>query len=146
MTALSSAPQGAGPATAGFKSGSARSSTPLIYLLEDDPIMAECLALSCRRAPSSPTIKVFADAISAMADFDHGLPDLILLDIMLNGPNGFTFLNELMSYSDTSAIPIILITSLELRARSLEHHGVREILSKETLTPAGLTAIVGRYV
>lgn len=161
-------------------SGSLMATAPLIYLLEDDPLMAKCLALSCRqvlstppknpknpespkipktpetpetpkepetpKTPEAPEIRTFTDVISAMAAFDQGLPDLILLDIMLSGPDGFTFLNELMSYSDTATIPVILITSLELRARNLEHYGVREILSKETLTPASLAAAVRRYV
>ncbi len=122
-------------------------SVPTIYLLEDDPIMAKCLALGCRGARTpAPRVQIFSDAISAVANLNQSLPDLILLDVMLNGPDGFTFLNELMSYSDTATIPVILVTSLELRANNLKHYGVREILSKETLTPASLATAVRRYV
>lgn len=152
MTTLQTAPFNAGlaatePTISVSTSGSPTVTTPLIYLLEDDPLMAKCLSLSCRQALSAPPeIKTFTDAIGAMAALDQGLPDLILLDIILNGPDGFTFLNELMSYSDTAVIPVILITSLQLHAHNLEHYGVREILSKETLTPASLATAVRRYV
>lgn len=113
-----------------------------IFLLEDDPIMAECLTLACQSAACSPEISTFRDAYAAIAALDAGLPDLILLNVLLNGPDGFTFLNELISYSDTARIPVIIITSLDLAADELEHYGVRQILHKETMTPTLLRAAI----
>lgn len=113
-------------------------SKPHIFVIEDDQLMAECL---CRAYPAAQ-YQIFHDAISAMAAFDTTLPNLILLDVLLNGPDGFTFLNELASYTDTACIPIIVVTSLNLSASELSPYGVQAVLSKETMTPAALQAAI----
>lgn len=111
---------------------------PRIFVIEDDQLMAECL---CRAYPAAH-YQIFHDAISAMTALDAVLPDLILLDVLLNGPDGFTFLNELASYTDTARIPIIVVTSLDLSAAELAPYGVRAALTKETMTPADLQAAI----
>lgn len=101
--------------------------------------MAECLARACW----GMTCQIFHDAISAMTVMsEEELPDLILLDVLLNGPDGFTLLNELISYPDTAAIPIVLVTSLSLSSADLAHYGVRAVLAKETMTPASIHQVV----
>lgn len=110
-----------------------------IFIVEDNLLMAECIA----RALSSYNVQIFPDAISATNALVDGLPDLVLLDVILNGPDGFTFLNEMISYSDTAQIPIILVTSLRLADQNLAHYGVRTILNKETMTPADICKAVG---
>lgn len=161
------------------------SETHTIYLIEDDPIMAECIArattvplaqsnphetdhrsfstenpdLTPIKPPAktdqqsfsgiSPLIEhptnndrrsfscqIFPDAISAMTEIERTLPDLILLDILLGGPDGFTLLNELGSYADTAEIPIIIVTSLNLSLRDLAHYNVAAVLDKSAMTPA----------
>lgn len=70
----------------------ANSST--IFIIEDDPLMAECISRAASRtlvssknnsSANSPTIKIFSDAISAINALSGRLPDLIILDILLNG-------------------------------------------------------------
>lgn len=98
--------------------------------------MAECLARAVRQAlPEGAEISAFSNAIQAMAALQDGLPQLILLDILLDGPDGFTFLNELMSYTDTARIPVLLVTSLELAADPLADYGVVAVLHKDSMTP-----------
>lgn len=89
-------------------------------------------------------IRIFNDAISAMDAINGELPDLILLDVLLSGPNGFTLLNELASYSDTADIPIIIISSLDLCQRDLEIYGVVNVLNKSTMTPHAIQEAI-RY-
>lgn len=83
----------------------------------------------------SPEVYIFPDAIAALDAMGESCPDLILLDILLSGPNGFTLLNELASYSDTAQIPIIIITSLDLPSNHFSHYNVKFILNKSTMTP-----------
>ena len=109
-----------------------------ILILEDDPAMAACFRFNLAALAPDLDIATCSDAVAAISDLSATLPDLILLDVLLPGPDGFTFLNELASYSDTAAIPVILISSLDLRAQDLSHYGVRAIFSKDTLTPAAL--------
>ncbi len=120
------------------------------FIIDDDPIMTDCLgyavqsaarpSLSSSEKNSQPDLQIFkfTNVIDAMTALNESLPDLILLDVLLSGPDGFSLLNELMTYSDTATIPVILITSLTLPEDDLSHYGVRAILCKETMTPKQL--------
>lgn len=114
-----------------------------IFIIEDDSLMAECLARAARPAlPATAAVHTFPDAVSATAALADCLPCLVILDILLNGPDGFTFLNEMISYPDTHDIPIIIVTSLSLADQDLAHYGVRAILNKDTMTPAAIQQAV----
>ena len=70
----------------------------------------------------------------------------MFLDILLTGPDGFTLLNEMVSYEDTAQIPVVLITSLELKNRDLASYGVVGVLEKETMRPEDVRRYVEKYV
>ena len=112
----------------------------MIFVIDDDTIMAKCIADACGRET-----KIFADAIEAMNALDDGLPELIFLDILLTGPDGFTFLNELISYSDTAKIPVIVVSSLDFSGKDLSIYGVVGKLSKDTMTPAEIRGYADEY-
>lgn len=114
----------------------------MIFVIDDDVIMAECVA----RAAEDDDTMIFADAISAMAEIAEGtVPDIIFLDILLDGPDGFTFLNELVSYGDTAKIPIVIVTSLDLKMDGLEMYGVVGVLNKDSMRPEDIKEYVRRY-
>lgn len=112
----------------------------MIFVIDDDEIMAECVA----RAAKSE-FKIFHNAIEAMNALGDELPKLIFLDILLDGPDGFTFLNELMSYQDTSKIPIVIITSLDINIEKMHDYGVVGVIKKEEMTPAQIRNYVSEY-
>lgn len=115
----------------------------LIYIIEDEPIMADCIAAAIAGvAPAPMEMEIFNNAITAMQAVNERLPDVILLDVMLTGPDGFAFLNEMISYHDTARIPVILITSLDLSHRNLAHYGVVSTLNKATMTPEDIYAAI----
>ncbi|MBQ6396156.1 response regulator, partial [Candidatus Saccharibacteria bacterium] len=87
----------------------------------------------------------FKNASDAMNALEAPLPSLIFLDVLLPGPDGFTFLNEIMSYPDTAKIPIILVTSLRLVEFNLKLYGIRAILNKEEMKPEEVKLYVERY-
>ncbi len=113
----------------------------MIFIIEDDKMMADCIARACEGYET----KIFSNAIEAMADIDQNMPDLIFLDILLSGPDGFTFLNELASYSDTAEIPIVIVSSLNLEDQDLSEYGVVGILNKDTMYPKEITAYAERF-
>ena len=113
----------------------------MIYVIEDDPVMAECIMKACVRA-GAPDVRIFSDAVSAMQSFGAALPALIFLDILLTGPDGFTFLNELVSYEDTARIPVVIISSLDLAGQDLRSYGVVRVLDKAELTPADIRSLI----
>ncbi|MBR3135284.1 response regulator [Candidatus Saccharibacteria bacterium] len=118
----------------------------LVYILEDDEIMAGCISAAIKKAGKSIAIKHFKDAISAVQSLDSdNLPQIIFLDILLTGPDGFTFLNEIASYDDTNKIPVVIISSLNFSGKDLSAYNVIGILNKETMLPAEITKYVEEY-
>lgn len=118
---------------------------PKIYIIEDDPIMAGCVARAIRTLPEEFAIETFSNAIAAMSalsDCPDDLPDLILLDVLLDGPDGFTLLHELSSYDDTAEIPIIFVTTIHFNPADLAVYNVREILYKDQMTPTKIAEAV----
>lgn len=118
------------------------------FILEDDPIFARLFSKSLRRAFPDSTVSTFEnaiDAINALPD-DCTPPSVIILDVLLTGPDGFTFLNEIASYSDLSFVPIIIVSSLNFPMQTLESYNVRRILNKATMTPQDLPAAISEIL
>lgn len=115
-----------------------------VYIIEDDHLMAECIARAVQTT-SADVIEIFPNAIAAMSaisDSPDHLPDLILLDVLLDGPDGFTLLHELASYDDTAKIPIVIITSLRLNIADLAVYNVQNILYKDRMIPTEIAEAV----
>lgn len=115
----------------------------MIFIIDDDTAMAKCVARACEKCGSKT--RIFGDAISAMAALDDELPTMIFLDILLSGPDGFTFLNELISYPDTMKIPVVVISSLKFSERDLRNYGVVGVLDKTTMTPEDVKGYARKY-
>ena len=112
----------------------------MIFVIDDDEIMAECLARAAGGA------MVFTNAIEAMQAIAAGkIPKLIFLDLLLDGPDGITFLHELMSYVDTATIPVVVVSSLDLKLENLSSYGVVGMINKDTLTPEEVKEYVENY-
>ncbi len=112
----------------------------MIFIIEDDLIMAKCIRNAC-----GVDARIFSNAIEAMSELDEEMPDLIFLDILLTGPDGFTFLNEMISYSDTAKIPIVIVSSLDFGGKDLSTYGVVGILNKDTMTPDDIKEYARKY-
>ena len=119
----------------------------MIFVIDDDKVMGECIAKACGTSDGGAReVRVFTNGIEAMEAISDGeLPSLIFLDILLDGPDGFTFLNELVSYADTAKIPVVVVTSLDLGEQDLSAYGVVGILPKETMRPEEVREYAGRY-
>jgi len=67
-------------------------------------------------------IRTFGDGESALAfiDANSRLPDLILLDVMLPGMDGFTICRRIKGHPLTRLIPVVLLTSLESPQHKIE--------------------------
>lgn len=103
----------------------------MIIIVENDKNLAECIA----KATEKET-EIFSNAIDAMKAIEGGLwPQMIFLDELLDGPDGFSLLNELLSWEDTAAIPVVLLCSRDLDCRDVFMYGVMGSLNKETMTP-----------
>lgn len=77
-----------------------------IVIVEDEPSINEVVSLYLKRAGYS--VVGFTDGIAALNALTDQMPDLVILDVMLPGMDGFTLTRRLRDYSD---VPIILLTS-----------------------------------
>lgn len=118
------------------------------FILEDDPIFARLFSKSLHRAFPNSTVNIFENAIDAINALPDGCtpPSVIILDVLLTGPDGFTFLNEIASYSDLSNIPIIIVSSLNFPMQTLESYNVKKILNKATMIPQDLPAAISEIL
>ena len=126
----------------------AKSESFEFFILEDDPTFARLFSKSLRRAFPNANISTFENAIDAINALPDGCtpPSVIILDVLLTGPDGFTFLNEIASYSDLSNIPIIIVSSLNFPMQTLESYNVKKILNKATMTPQDLPAAISEIL
>jgi len=67
-------------------------------------------------------LNVALDGASALQHVKEYPPDLILLDIIMPGLNGFDVLSELQKSDETANIPVIFITGLN--SNEDEHRGI----------------------
>lgn len=119
------------------------------FIIEDDLMMSECVERALEQAlptldnhvEQEHKILKITNAIEAMSLLNEDLPDLIFLDVLLNGPDGFSFLNELISYNDTAKIPVVIMTSLNLEKYDLDHYNIKHIFQKETMTPQQIVEV-----
>ena len=77
-----------------------------IVIVEDEPSISEVVSLYLKRAGYAVTS--YADGLQALNALNAQLPDLIILDVMLPGMDGFALTRQLRDHSD---VPIILLTS-----------------------------------
>ena len=113
----------------------------MIFVIDSDEIVRKCVALSVK-----DEVLTFDNVIEAISAISEGkMPTLILMDVMLSGPDGFTLLNELISYSDTVKIPVVIMSSVDLNKASLNAYGVVGVLNKETMKPDDIRRYVDEY-
>lgn len=77
-----------------------------IYVIEDEPGIAEVVTLYLRRAGYQ--VQALNDGQKALDLFEKRLPDLVILDLMLPNVDGYTLTRWLRQRSD---VPIIMLTS-----------------------------------
>ena len=101
-----------------------------VLVVDDDPDMAAFLArLLTQEGMAAETVE---DAEAAVARISARAPDMILLDVMLPGVDGFTLCESLKSDPASAMIPIVLVTALEdqdSRVRGIRA-GADDFLSK----------------
>lgn len=113
----------------------------MIFVIDSDVEMAECVARAC----AEREVRIFHNAVEAMRALDDEMPELIFLDILLTGPDGFSFLNEMISYTDTARVPVVVVSGLDFAGVNLDVYGVVGVLNKDTMTPEDVKKYVAEF-
>lgn len=117
-----------------------------IFIVDDDLEFAEVVKdLILVVHAENYEIKLFTNAIETINAMVDEVPDLIFLDVLLDGPDGFTLLNEMQSYEDLAKVPVVLMTSLDFGGRDLSRYGVVATLNKSEMTPEQISTILEDY-
>ncbi len=101
-----------------------------ILIVDDSPLNIEIIRDSLDDQPYR--ISEAQNGEEALKFLETGRPDLILLDAMMPGPDGFEVTRQIRTNPQTRLIPIVMITALdghEDRLRGLES-GVDDFISK----------------
>ena len=126
---------------------------PSKVLVVDDQ---DLIVASTRLVLESVGCEVIAalDGTEAIEKAKHGLPDLILLDVMMPGMDGCETLRRLREVPETAPIPIVIFTAIEHskgREKTLDMGGVEyfrkpfepddliDLVEKLVGVPAGVT-------
>ena len=80
----------------------------LIYVVEDDLSLQELYTYTLE---NDFDCQCFSDGGSFFAALSKRKPDLVLLDIMLPGDDGFTILSRLKAEKPTAHIPIVIVSA-----------------------------------
>lgn len=112
----------------------------MIYIVEDDSNIRQMESYALKN--SGFAIKEFECAADFWAECEKELPELLILDIMLPGEDGYTVLRKLRQNSRTRDIPVIMVT-----AKSSELDAVRgldEGADDYIVKPFGIIEFVAR--
>ncbi len=101
-----------------------------VLVVDDDPKSVELIALHLS-AMGSTVLRAFG-GVEAIAIARKELPDVIVLDLMMPGANGFDVVEAMRTSPQTARIPIVVVTSKDVTAadRALLNGYVTIILKK----------------
>lgn len=82
----------------------------IMLIVEDDALL--CRALSEAFTHESYETQCVGNGLEVQAAVEKSLPDVILLDLILPGLDGFAVLKQLKSETKTASIPVVVISNL----------------------------------
>lgn len=112
-----------------------------VVLVEDELNIIEAIRfLLTREGWTVDTHDNGTDAAQVIRSLD---PDLVILDVMLPGKNGFDILEELRGHNQTSDLPVLMLTARgQSRDREMaEKAGVNRFMTKPFSNSEVLTAV-----
>lgn len=80
-----------------------------VLVIEDEPNIVE--AISFLLARDGWEVRTHGEGADALEVIRAVQPDLVILDVMLPGRNGFDILQALRAEAGTAALPVLLLTA-----------------------------------
>lgn len=80
-----------------------------VYIVEDDRNIRELIAYALNNNGFRAT--GFSDATGLYEVLEKRIPSLFILDVMLDGEDGFTILSHLKQKLETKEVPVIMLTA-----------------------------------
>jgi len=110
------------------------SGTQTVLVVEDDSATRDMLQRVLEK--EGWQVREAVDGRVGLAHLALGIPDLILLDLMMPEMDGFTFMQELRARPDSRLVPVIVITAKDLTPEERQRLSgqTAKILQKNTNT------------
>jgi signal transduction histidine kinase/DNA-binding response OmpR family regulator len=117
-----------------------------VLVVEDDERTREMLRRTLQK--EGWEIHEAANGRLGIEQLAHGVPSLILLDLMMPEMDGFTFIQELRRRPESARVPVIVITAKDLtdEDRRRLNGDVARILGKDTINREQLVAEVRQFL
>lgn len=80
-----------------------------VLLIEDEPNIIEAISYLLSR--DGWTVHTHSDGETALDKVHQGIPDLIILDVMLPGRSGYDILRDLREDGATADVPVMMLTA-----------------------------------
>jgi CheY-like chemotaxis protein len=109
-----------------------------VLIVEDDEPTREMLRRTLQK--EGWQIREAANGRLGLEELAHGVPGLILLDLMMPEMDGFTFMQELRQRPDCAHVPIIVITAKDLTDEDRQRLNVSHIFGKDGTSREQLVA------
>lgn len=124
----------------------ASQNTGTIVLIEDDPFLSSMYVAKLEIAGF--TVYAQEDGKRGLELIKNKKPQLILLDILLPGMDGFEVLEHVRADKETAGIPVILLTNLGQKndvEKGLEL-GANDYLIKAHFTPTEVITKINKFL
>lgn len=120
-----------------------------VLLVEDEALLVDLYKEVFEKQPFN--LNIAETGNDALTQVNNDRPDLILLDILLPGMNGFEVLRKLKSSPKTKDIPVIVLTNLGSEETDKDRQlalslGAIDYLVKSYHTPDNLVEIVNTHL
>ena len=104
--------------------------TKKILVVDDDPDILDAFQMMLEDAGYEVSITEKGEYAENLHDTNGGLPDVIILDVLLSGKDGRIICQKLKSQEETKDIPIIMISAHPDAKQSVKAVGADDFLAK----------------
>ena len=84
--------------------------TPTVYFIDDSATMREVIKIAFRR--ENINVITFADAASALAQFEHNHPDVVITDVIMPDQDGYSVCSQIKQHPEFSQTPVVLMSGV----------------------------------
>ena len=101
-----------------------------ILVVDDDPDILDALRFMLEDSGYEVKTTEKGEYVENLHDTNGGLPDVIILDVLLSGKDGRLICQKLKSQEETQRIPIIMISAHPNAKQSVSAVGADDFMAK----------------
>jgi two-component system, cell cycle response regulator len=116
------------------------------YILVVDDVMTNAILLEARLVAAGLNVITAFSGSDCLAKVEQQIPDLILLDVMMPGMDGFEVCRRIKGNPKTAHIPVVMVSALDHSAARMagKEAGADDFLTKP-VTEAILSSCVQKF-